>query len=153
MAPDRFLELGPQHHEVGRPCWDVVLVGDPLLGIEPGGKRELNDKVWKWDSALGWGFLEIWQITWSVLGQGLWRLSCQTCNGQGGTPADFLKTWQKHRDSALLRNVVRISPQYGHSVSEGLLARTKTRWFHRLRSRCTRESLPPWKYVIYSVST
>ena len=45
MAPDRFLELGPQHHEVGRPCWDVVLVGDPLLGVEPGTKVDLNDKV------------------------------------------------------------------------------------------------------------
>ena len=45
MAPDRFLELGPQHHEVGRPCWDVVLVGDPLLGVEPGRRGDLNDKV------------------------------------------------------------------------------------------------------------
>ena len=47
MAPDRFLELGPQHHEVGAACWDVVLVGNPLLGVEPGGKGDLNDRVKK----------------------------------------------------------------------------------------------------------
>ena len=47
MAPDRFLELGPQHHEVGGPCWDVVLVSDPLLGVEPGRRGDLNDKVKK----------------------------------------------------------------------------------------------------------